>query len=63
MTDYGASVVSYFCRTGMANERDVILGYDNAVSHEKESSYFGATVGYANRYLMRKINIDGVEYA
>ena len=50
LTDYGASVVSIFVKDKDGNERDVILGYDNVKSYEKEYSYFGATVGrYANR--------------
>ena len=63
LTDYGASVVSIFVKDKDGNERDVILGYDNVKSYEKEYSYFGATVGrYANRISDAKINIDGVEY-
>ena len=50
LTDYGASVVSIFVKDRDGNERDVILGYDNVKSYEKEYCYFGATVGrYANR--------------
>ena len=63
LTDYGAAVVSIFVKDKDGNERDVILGYDNVKSYEKEYSYFGATVGrYANRISDAKINIDGVEY-
>ena len=63
LTDYGASVVSIFVKDKDGNERDVILGYDNVKSYEKEYCYFGATVGrYANRISDAKINIDGVEY-
>lgn len=53
----------YFVKDRDGNERDVILGYDNVKSYEKEYCYFGATVGrYANRISDAKINIDGVEY-
>ena len=63
LTDYGASVVSIFVKDRDGNERDVILGYDNVKSYEKEHCYFGATVGrYANRISDAKVNIDGVEY-
>ena len=63
LTDYGATVVSIFVKDRDGNERDVILGYDDVKSYEKEYSYFGATVGrYANRISDAKINIDGVEY-
>ena len=64
LTDYGASVVSIFVKDKDGNERDVILGYDNVKSYEKEYCYFGATVGrYANRISDAKVNIDGVEYS
>ena len=63
LTDYGASVVSIFVKDRDGNERDVILGYANVKSYEKEYCYFGATVGrYANRISDAKINIDGLEY-
>ena len=45
LTDYGAAVVSIFVKDRDGNERDVILGYDNVKSYEKEYCYFGATVG------------------
>ena len=63
LTDYGAAVVSIFVKDRDGDERDVILGYDNVKSYEKEYCYFGATVGrYANRISDAKVNIDGVEY-
>ena len=59
LTDYGAAVVSIFVKDRDGNERDVILGYDNVKSYEKEYSYFGATVGrYANRISDAKVNIS-----
>jgi len=45
LTDYGAAVVSIFVKDRDGDERDVILGYDNVKSYEKEYCYFGATVG------------------
>ena len=63
LTDYGAAVVSICVKDRDGNERDVILGYDDVKSYEKEDCYFGATVGrYANRISDAKVNIDGVEY-
>ena len=59
LTDYGAAVVSIFVKDRDGDERDVILGYDNVKSYEKEYCYFGATVGrYANRISDAKVNID-----
>lgn len=63
VTDFGATVVSIFVKDKEGNERDVILGYDDVKSYEKETCYFGATVGrYANRISDAKIVIDGTEY-
>ena len=53
LTDYGASVVSIFVKDRDGNERDVILGYDNVKSYEKEYCYFGATIPAAGRLACR----------
>jgi len=63
VTDFGATVVSIFVNDKDGNKRDVVLGYDDVSVYEKETCYFGATVGrYANRISDAKINIDGIEY-
>lgn len=63
VTEYGASLVSVFVKDKDGNTKDVVLGYDDVATYEKESCYFGATVGrYANRIANAKIEIDGVEY-
>ena len=63
VTDFGATVVSIFVNDKDGNKRDVVLGYDDVSAYEKETCYFGATVGrYANRISDAKINIDGTEY-
>lgn len=63
VTDYGATVVSLIVKDREGNNRDVVLGYDNIKSYEKEDCYFGATVGrYANRISDARIVIEGVEY-
>ncbi len=42
---------------------DIALRYDNPISYEKETTYFGAIVApYANRISDAKIEIDGVAY-
>jgi aldose 1-epimerase len=62
-TDYGATVVSVFVKDKDGNRRDVILGYDDALTYDSNGSYFGATVGRnCNRISDSKITIDGVEY-
>ena len=46
----------FFVKDKDGNERDVILGYDNVKSYEKEYCYFGATVGrYANRISVQRL--------
>ena len=63
LTDFGAANVSLFVKDKDGKLRDVVLGYDEASSYEKQGCYFGATVGrYANRIANARITIDGVEY-
>lgn len=62
-TDYGATVVSIFVNDRSGARRDVILGYDDALTYDSNGCYFGATVGRnCNRISDAKITIDGVEY-
>lgn len=62
-TDYGATLVSLFVKDRAGNRRDVILGYDDVAEYQKNTHYFGATVGRnANRISDAKITIDGTEY-
>lgn len=63
LTDFGATVVDLYVKDRDGNLTDVSLGYDDVLSYERETTYFGATVGrYANRIANAKIEIDGVEY-
>lgn len=63
LTDLGATTVSVFVKDKDGNYQDVVLGYDNAKSYEREWCYFGATVGrYANRISNAKIEIEGQVY-
>ena len=63
LTDFGAAVVDLLVPDRDGNMVDVSLGYDNVESYDKETTYFGATVGpYANRISDAKIEIDGVVY-
>lgn len=62
LTDLGAAVVDLFVpgKEGMVN---VSLSYDNPLSYEKETTYFGAVVApYANRIADSKFEIDGFWY-
>ncbi len=63
VTDFGASLVSVFVKDKNGKDTDVILGYENAAQYEKETCYFGATVGRnCNRISDAKITIDGTQY-
>lgn len=64
LTDLGAAVVSLFVPGNDGSDMvNVSLNYDNPLSYERETTYFGATVApYANRISDAKIEIDGVEY-
>jgi len=62
LTDLGAAVVDLMVvgKEGLVN---VSLSYDNPLSYEKETTYFGAIVApYANRIADAKFEIDGVLY-
>lgn len=61
--DFGATIVDLYVQDREGNLRDVLLGYDDVASYERETTYFGAIVGpYANRISDAKIEIDGIEY-
>ncbi len=63
-TDYGATVVSIFVNDKNGARRDVVLGYDDALSYDSNGNYFGSTVGRnCNRISGARISIDGTEYA
>lgn len=57
--DYGASVQSF-----QFKGKDIVLGYDDALSYEMNDGYLGACVGrVANRIEKAKFSLDGVEYS
>lgn len=63
LTDFGAALVSVFVKDKNGRDTDVILGYDDVSSYEKETNYFGATVGRnCNRISNAEITIDDVHY-
>ena len=63
LTDFGASVVSIFIKDKNGVERDVVLGYDDVSVYERETAYFGATVGRnANRISGASIEVEGKTY-
>ena len=63
VTDFGATVVSLIVKDKAGKDTDVVLGYDDVTSYQKQACYFGATVGRnCNRIADAKIVIDGVTY-
>lgn len=63
VTNYGARVVSLMAPDKTGNFADVVLGYDNLESYQKDETYFGAIVGrYANRIKGGVFTIDDVLY-
>lgn len=63
VTDFGATILELWVMDHTGTFKDVVLGYDQVSSYEKETTYFGATVGpNANRIADAKLIIEGVEY-
>ncbi len=63
VTDFGATLVELVVPDKDGKPVDVALGYDDVSSYERETTYFGATVGpYANRVGGGKFDLDGVTY-
>ncbi|MDO4619165.1 MAG: aldose epimerase family protein [Lachnospiraceae bacterium] len=61
--DFGAVLVDVVVPDRSGSMKDVVLGYHDVASYEKNPSYFGATVGRnANRIEGGCFAIDGVEY-
>lgn len=60
VTDHGATLVSIIVPDREGNMKDVVLGYDNVSEYERNTGYFGATVGRnGNRIDKAQIVIDG----
>lgn len=62
--DYGGIITSCIVPDADGNLRDIVLGYDEMESYEKNPLFFGALVGrYANRIAKGRLKIDGKTYA
>ena len=60
VTDHGATLVSVLVPDRDGNQKDVVLGYDDAGEYEKHTYYFGATIGRnGNRIDKSQMMIDG----
>src|ERR1700720_3299988 len=63
ITNYGGIVVSLKVPDRRGELADVVLGYDDLTSYEKDKWHFGAIIGrYANRIAEGKFRLDGHEY-
>ena len=63
ITNYGGIVVSLKVPDRRGKLADVVLGYDELASYERDKWHFGATVGrYANRIAGGKFRLNGQEY-
>ena len=63
ITNYGGIVVSLRVPDRRGEMADVVLGYDDLASYEKDKWHFGAIVGrYANRIANGKFRLNGHEY-
>lgn len=59
LTDYGARLVAWILPEGT----DIVLGYEDAPSYEKDTCYMGATVGRnANRIAKGHFTLEGRDY-
>lgn len=63
VTDYGARLVSFLVRDKDFKKRDIVLGYEDAETYEKDTTSMGGVVGrHANRIAGGRIVINDVEY-
>jgi len=63
ITNYGGIVVSLRLPDRRGEMADVVLGYEDLASYEKDKWHFGAIVGrYANRIAGGKFRLNGHEY-
>jgi len=60
---YGAIVVSLTAPNRNGQMEDIILGFDDLASYEKDNTFQGAIVGrYGNRIAGGKFSLDGKVY-
>jgi aldose 1-epimerase len=63
VTNYGTIVTELHVPDRSGKMADVVLGFESVEGYQKESPYFGATVGrVANRIRDAKFELDGREY-
>jgi len=63
ITNYGGIVVSLKVPDRHGETADVVLGYGDLASYERDKWHFGAIIGrYANRIANGKFQLNGSEY-
>lgn len=61
--EFGAVLTHLYIKGKDGKERDIVLGFDDVSGYERNSSFFGATVGpIANRTADARYTIDGTTY-
>ncbi len=64
ITDFGAALVSLYVKDRDGSMTDVVLGCDDAAQYERQTCYFGATVGRnCNRIAGAAFDLGGETYA
>ena len=63
ITNYGATLVSFYVPDINGSLRNIVLGYKNIEDYFSDVIYLGATIGrYANRISGASFNMDGSTY-
>ena len=61
--DYGATLTRFLVPVGADSMTNIVLGFDNIEQYQKESPYFGSTVGrVANRIARGEFELDSKSY-
>ncbi len=63
LINYGATITRVIVPDKNGNLQDIVLGFDDLAGYEKDSPYFGCTVGrVANRIAKGAYTVDGKNY-
>lgn len=63
ITDFGATIVALYVKDKDGNDTNVVLGYEDAATYQRQTASFGAVVGRnCNRIADAQIVIDEVTY-
>lgn len=63
VSTYGATLISLMVPNADGNKTNIVLGFDNIEQYQRESPYFGSTVGrVANRIAGGEFELDSQKY-